>query len=235
MSCDPIRARISGYLDDELGVADAETVRAHLPGCSECRAELESLRALKHAIARLPGTEEPPGAIRAHVEAMRFDPPRLRYRRFIVASAAAAVILLAFYIGRVQQPARQLTDDLVADHLHSVPEVRPAEVTSHDPKVIAAFFAGHLPFDAVVPRLSHANLIGGRLCKLDGRRVQLLFYNHAGQTLSLFVTDQQQPNDGCESARGHSVCRRRQGDLTLFLVGVLPQAGLQSLLAEASF
>jgi anti-sigma factor RsiW len=235
MSCDPIRAKISGYLDDELGVADAEAVRAHLPTCSECRAQLEGLRALKHAIARLPSTEEPPGAIRAHVEAMRFAQPQPRYRWLIATTAATAILLLAFYLGRSQQPARQLADDLVADHLHSVPEVRPAEVTSQDPRVIAAFFAGHLPFEPVVPRLPRANLIGGRLCKLDGRRVQLLFYDHAGQTLSLFVTDRQQADDGCESARGHSVCGHRQGDLTLFLVGALPQAELRSLLADGSF
>lgn len=143
--------------------------------------------------------------------------------------------MLAFYLGRSQQPARELADDLVANHLHSVPEVRPAEVTSQDPRVIAAFFAGHLPFEPVVPRLPRANLIDGRLCKLDGRRVQLLFYDHAGHTLSLFVTDRQQPDDGCESARGHSVCRRCEGELTLFLVGALPQAELRSLLVEGSF
>jgi anti-sigma factor RsiW len=236
MDCRASRALLSVHLDGFLAVPEGDELQAHLPECPACRSRLESLRAIKHAVARLGDREEPPGAVRSHVEALRLasKAPRLWRRCAWAAAVAAAVAGTALWSFRASNEVDRLADELVADHLHSVPEVRPAEVSSSDPAEIERFFARHLPFAAVVPDLPGAALIGGRLCQIEGRRVELLFYRHEDRTLSLFATDRQLLEEGCHGARGHQVCSRSMGGLTFLLVGELPEDELRRLLLEAT-
>ncbi|MFQ5664863.1 MAG: hypothetical protein ACE5I7_00375 [Candidatus Binatia bacterium] len=195
------------------------------------------MRALKHALARLPSCEESPGAVRAHVEALRFGQrPRRPPRTVALGAAAAALLGLAIVtvvVHRSERAAR-LADDLVADHLHSVPDVRPAEIASSDRAEVARFFAHHVPFPAVVPAMPGATLLGGRLCRIESRRVELLFYRREGRTLSLFVTDRPVASDQCWTARAHHVCSWSNARVTMLLVGKLPQDELRRLLHESA-
>src|SRR5262245_2008498 len=78
MTCVEIGEHVSACVDGELPADLAATVEQHLSQCSACRARAASLRALKHAVARFPSREEPPGAVRARVEALRFSSRRAR-------------------------------------------------------------------------------------------------------------------------------------------------------------
>lgn len=237
MQCHESASLLSPYLDDTLpSAAELDALEAHLSACEPCRSRLASLRALKHAIARLPSREEPPGAIRAHVEALRLGRSRFGRRRALVPAVAAVValaVVAAYALRRADRTAR-LADDLVADHVSSVPEVRLAEIASSDREAIARFFADHLPFPVAVPAIPGAEILGARLCKIEGRRVELLFYRREDRTLSLFVTDSPIAGGECWAARGHHVCGRRQGGITMLLVGQLPAAELRRLLEESA-
>lgn len=57
MSCDSVRARLSPFLDGDLGPGEAEAVVAHLEGCAACREEREGLAALIAACRTLPRVE----------------------------------------------------------------------------------------------------------------------------------------------------------------------------------
>ena len=85
----------------------------------------------------------------------------------------------------------------------------------------------------MVPELPGTQLLGARLCRIDGRRVELLFYRREGRTLSLFVTDSPVAGEQCWAARGHHVCSRYMGTMTLLLVGELPADELRRLLNES--
>jgi anti-sigma factor RsiW len=232
---------LSARLDDALPEEDQERTEGHLAGCRECRQRLASLRALKHAVARLPGREAPTGALRAHVESLALRgrrPPRLG----VALPVALALTLAVGSWGLVSlrrlrnPPSPQLADELAADHLHSVPEAMPAEVVTEDGEAAVRFFTGRLPFTPVAPRLEGARLIGGRLCRVRGRRVQLLFYRaEPTGTLSLFVSDQDLGAEGCREARGLQVCSRRTGGLTLLVVGGGPPDDLRRLIDSAAF
>ncbi|MGH9161032.1 MAG: anti-sigma factor family protein [Vicinamibacteraceae bacterium] len=237
--------RLSAYLDGALPEAEREAVETHLTACAACRARLQTLRAVKHALARLPSCEEPPGAVRAHVEGLRFPQAARKHRRRFFGLLAAAVPLMAaaavlYVMSPVTPVPHELTNELVVDHLKSVPEVRPAEVASQDPHEVIQFFAGHVPFRPIAPVLPGARLVGGRLCSIAGERGQLLFYRanaEAGsteQTLSLFVSGAPFETQGCRATRGHHVCGRTVGRLKLVLVGKLPEARLSRLLEKAA-
>jgi anti-sigma factor (TIGR02949 family) len=234
MTCDDMRERLSEWVDGELSPDVTVAVAAHLDTCAICRARADSMRALKHAIARLPSRESPPVALRARIDALRFTPPR----RVLLAGALTVAALVAFalvtslYLNGRNRPGASLSaDQLVADHLRSIAE--PAEIVSDDPHEVARFFAGHLSFAPVVPRLGGSALKGGRLCTLAGRRSELLFYDVNGETVSLFVANRGLAGPGCEASRGHQVCERRTGDVSLLLVGTQPPERLSRLLAEA--
>lgn len=240
MTCDRIADLLSPYVDGELAPGERPEVDAHLVGCAPCSGHVASMRSLKHAIARLASREEPPGAIRARVESFRFRSSGLRaasYRRLMsVAVVVALLVAGAYAIRRHQNPALQFRDDLVSDYLHSLPEVRLAEVTSTDPREILAFFSGKTPFVPVVPAVPSAQLVGARLCKVAGRRAELLFYTHraSGQNLSIFVCDRAVGDAGCHEHRGHHVCSRRSGNLTFLAIGEIPGHTLEQLLREAT-
>ena len=77
MNCDPSAELLSAFIDGEIGSADREELEVHMAGCEGCRSRFGSLRALKHAVARLEGREGPPGAVRARVENLRFERDQL--------------------------------------------------------------------------------------------------------------------------------------------------------------
>ena len=231
---------LSAVLDGALAATERERTEAHVAACAECDGRLASLRALKHAVARLPSREEPPGSVRAHVEALALR-GRGGFRLAVslpvlLAAGLAAGTWALLTVGRAPtEPAPQLADELAADHLHSVPEAMPAEVVTEDPETAIRFFSDRVPFAPVAPRLEGAHLIGGRLCRVQGRRVQLLFYRvDTGVTLSLFVSDQDLGSGGCREARGLHVCGRRARGLTLLAVASSPPEEVRRLLESAA-
>jgi anti-sigma factor RsiW len=231
--------RVSASVDDALAEAERESFEKHMAACTECRGRLLSMRAVKHAVARLPSREAPPGAVRARVESLPLQ--GVRSRRFgVLRWIAGALVLLGVASAglrlrhREERPSVDLAQALADDHLRSVPEAMPAEVTTSDPQQVVRFFSGRVPFPPVAPRLPGSKLIGGRLCKLDGKRVELLFYRSGGRTFSLYAFGDEMEVSGCREARDHWVCGRRLGDLTLLLVGQASGDELRRLLDEAT-
>lgn len=234
---------LSAILDGELEPGEKERFDSHLP-CGDCEARLAALGATKRALGALPGRVEPPDALRARVEALRFRRPdqaersgwRSRRRAVFVTFAAAmgaGALLLAWRSHFAPSARERSAELLVADHLRSVPEVRPAEVSSDDPATVERFFSGHVDFPPKAPALPGARLLGGRLCRVEGQLTELLFYQREERVLSLYVAGDSLGVDGCHRARDHEVCSTRRDGVTLTLVGRLPRAEIERLLAEA--
>jgi anti-sigma factor RsiW len=240
-TCDDWLELLSAGLDEALLDGERDRVREHAAKCPDCQMRADSFRALKHAVARLPSRETPPGAVRAHVESLGLRGRRsLRLEtavRWLLAAGLLSAAALYVAVRRGPDgPGAQLAQELVADHLHSVPEAMPAEVMTEEPAEAVRFFSDRVPFRPVAPRLEGARLIGGRLCKIQGRRVQLLFYRaHPNETISLFVSDQDLGGAGCRETRGLQVCSRRAGGLALLAVGGGTSDDLRRLLDSAAF
>ena len=54
-----VRTLLSSYIDGEVSASEARRVAAHLSGCDECVAELESLRATTTLLGQLPSLDTP--------------------------------------------------------------------------------------------------------------------------------------------------------------------------------
>ncbi len=237
MTCAEMREHVSAWVDGELPEDLAAAVERHFTQCATCRTRATSKRALKHAIAQLPSREEPPGAVRARVEALRFRSRSVRAARavaWLMAVGAGIAIAVVAFSMRGRMSPHDLAEELVADHLRSVPEVMPAEVASQNPDEVRHFFLERVSFPPVAPLLPGAKLMGGRLCRINGAHSQLLFYQVRGRTLSLFVSPTPLGTEQCEATRGNYVCGRRIGNLALTLVGDLPADTLRQLLANAA-
>src|SRR5260370_41967598 len=96
-----MREQLSAGVDAELSLEDMHAVDVHLATCASCRARASSMRALKHAIARLPSREPPPGAVHARIDVLRFEQPRRGQVTRVLAAVAlvAAVAATALYFG----------------------------------------------------------------------------------------------------------------------------------------
>jgi anti-sigma factor RsiW len=241
MNCEQVSEVLSPYVDEELAPSERSGIDAHLAGCTSCREHVTSVRNLKHAIARLESRDEPPGAVRARVESLRFQSAGFSaapYRRRLLAVVVGVGLLAAaiFAVRRHQNPALPFGEELVSDYLHSLPEVRPAEVASNDPREVIRFFSGKTPFAPVVPTVPAAQLVGGRLCNVAGRRVELLFYAHgeSRQSVALFVCDHAVGGAGCREYRGRPICSRRFGNLTILAIGEVPGHILEQILRETT-
>lgn len=66
-------ARLTAFVDGELGRFARDRVLAHLAMCAECRAEVDRLRAVKERLLKLPDTE-PPGDLIGRLHAMASPP-----------------------------------------------------------------------------------------------------------------------------------------------------------------
>lgn len=239
MNCDSSSELLGALLDREIDSDGRDELEAHLAGCEACEDRFRSLRAMKHAVARLRSREDLPGAVRARVEGLRFTGSRRSRARaaWLAVALVGALCLVAgaIWLQRARPLTEVLAEQLVLDHERSLPEVKPPEVSSSDPQEVVRFFAARVPFAPVAPALPGARLIGGRLCQLEGRHVQLLFYSceSPSRTLSVFVSDRHLAEDGCREFHGHGVCCRRVGKLTVLAVGRVPGDSLRQILREA--
>ena len=95
-----VRSLLSSYIDGEASASEARRVEAHLSGCDECSAELESLRATTMLLGRLPSLDAPRSYALTAADVRSASPQRglpsfaAFSGGFVTAGAAALVVVL---------------------------------------------------------------------------------------------------------------------------------------------
>ena len=69
MECDEARDLLDAYADNALELAEAARLNRHLQGCAACRAELDAIRGLGHALRAQAPYHRAPDALRQRVRA----------------------------------------------------------------------------------------------------------------------------------------------------------------------
>lgn len=101
MRCDTTRAALLDYLNGELGVLPAWTVRRHLAACASCRAELAALQGFTHTLRRADLVPPEPA-----VAPRRYRTPRRRVLATAAALLTVGVLLLLPALHQSHQAAQ---------------------------------------------------------------------------------------------------------------------------------
>ncbi len=231
--------RLNVYVDGELPAGEELEVRRHLDICAICMAHVESLLAVKDAVAASAELRPVPHTLRGRLAARSGVDNRWRSFRVARRGLLAAGVLLAVVVAgdrRVPQPpfsmraprggSDRVVDALVADHLHFLQEPSAVEIGASDPERLAAALADEVGFPIAIPRLKGAALLGGRRCSLWGQKVALTFYEAHGKRLSLFIAERARfpspitPGSRCSASIGdYHVCLLPAGETVLAMVG----------------
>jgi hypothetical protein len=181
------------------GLADA---REHVNNCSRCVEFFEIEEGLRGRLKSGAPKEKATASLRENILSMMAKQKTTNQARsyFLVgklslkaslAFLAIVVILLSitfFYYPSSNKASLSLASRLAEDHLRNIPDS--VQISSSDPKTIEDWFKNKVDFAVLVPELSNARLVGGRLCHLDNNRIALLFYQKGGKPISLFVMDE---------------------------------------------
>ncbi len=231
MACNTPLDLLSAYVDGELAPPEELELRRHLDVCETCQRQVETLLALKGAVAASAETRPVPHTLRERLATLaKPRTGRFRGRRPWLAGLAAGLVLAVGVTGwfMLRPPTHTdvVTEALVADHLHFLQVPDAVEVASNDPQQIAAWFSDKVAFPVRVPALQDADLLGARLCSLWGHKIALAFYEVHGKRLSLFMADAatfplgSRPAGSCRTALGdYDVCIVPTSSTVLALVG----------------
>lgn len=186
-----------------VGPAPPEEVlraREHVAACTACRDFFAAEEQLQSLIrARLP-QETAPAALREKVLAMIAEergPRTPRARRSFRGSlrrALGALGLVAVLAGGIwlvqygnRAPAQPFASILVEDHVGNLSSTM--EIATSDPEAVQKWFRERAGFAFRLPATSEPQLLGGRLCHLQGRKAALIWYRHPRSTVSLYILD----------------------------------------------
>jgi len=108
----PSEIVLNDYVDDALGRVEHEDVERHLTTCGECRQTVDDLRELGRRVALLEPMQPPSQAWRRIERELERDirsaAPQRSASRYVVALAAAAILVLATVVGlRLASPGRR--------------------------------------------------------------------------------------------------------------------------------
>ncbi|MBX4907583.1 MULTISPECIES: anti-sigma factor [Rhizobium] len=205
--CPEWRVMLHGFVDGELDSDHAAQFEDHLAACTDCRAEVERVQAVREIIDQDGVKWRPPEALRSHVLSMlSFEqattsglPLPLRvagwrralvfFRQWSFVPSLAALAVGAFLFVNAPSQTALLQEQILSSHIRSMMADHLTDVLTSDQHTVKPWFNGKLDFSPPVSDLSKDGfpLIGGRVDYLGGRAVAALVYRRHGHVINLFV------------------------------------------------
>ena len=226
--------RTSAYLDGELDAQASAGAERHIETCSHCQALIaaagEASEALRGRATRL----RAPASLRTRIarsldeeeaKVVRLPSERPARRQFwfgaasgVGASAIAAAVALTVVVAPA---ARNLTADLVDDHVRALSSGQAIEVVSTSHHTVKPWFAGRAPLSPPVSDFAADGfpLAGGRVVTVAGGKAAVVVYRHGAHEIDLYVwpTGHVSPPSKAER-RGYHLVSWKDRDLTLAAV-----------------
>ncbi len=248
MNCSVARKIL--YPCPEKCVLSVETAPAleHWRQCAGCRSYFESESQWARALREKVGTEPGPEALRERIAAEVEHSQKIAVgatsrRRWMVAAALVLVASVSALLA-MRWPSRLFFQTLCEDHAKYVDAQ--AQVPSADGSRIESWFRDKTEFAVRVPALTNAELLGGRLCFLRGKKAALVFYRKQGRPVSLFELHRRDVSlaaldrwevDGVPiwraAMKGYSLAAFEQRGVVYVLVSDLRESELLELAAAA--
>ena len=189
MNCLEFQAALHLYVDGELGINETLAADAHSGECARCRNLARQERQFRQLLSRQP-REGAPAELRARIlSRVRRRGRVTTLRRWLVAPALAAAVLvavLALPIGRESTP---LVGELVDKHIAYAQIEKPAEFASSDRREVEEWFRQRAELRVTVPDYSPSGirLVGGRIAVASERKAAYILYEKGHTLLSVFL------------------------------------------------
>jgi anti-sigma factor RsiW len=209
MTCAEFQEHLDPFVDNELGLAEAQKIQQHLEQCPACEAIYASRLAVRESLqkpeVRFTLPEDLHSQIRAELSKQVPPSSRSGWRLptfqvsnwLLPALAGAAAVLLVWLGSTVFQTANRpsngllatVTAQLVSDHMRSLLPEHLIDVVSTDQHTVKPWFAGKLSFSPPVYDLSDHGfkLIGGRLDYLGNQEIAAVVFQRRQHYINLFV------------------------------------------------
>ena len=209
MTCDELNEHIDPFLDNELGLAEAQKIQQHLEQCPTCESLYASRLVVRQALQKPEMRFLPSADLREQIHGellKQIRPPARRTWRLPAFQfpswawptlAGAAAVLLLWFGSNVFLTANRsansviatVTGQLVSDHMRSLLANHLIDVVSTDQHTVKPWFAGKLNFSPPVYDFSDQGfkLIGGRLDYLGNQEIAAVVFQHRQHYINLFV------------------------------------------------
>jgi anti-sigma factor RsiW len=183
MNCEEARALLHANVDGELDLVHSLEVQTHLENCGGCSIAVQNHQTLRRAMQAGSLYYQPPSIGRLL--------PREKKPRGIYWSAglAAALVIAAFFVGRLQPRESNVAPEILDSHLRSLLPGHLADVQSTDQHAVKPWFNGKLNFSPPVADFAPQGfpLTGGRADSVGGREVAALVYGHRQHVINVYV------------------------------------------------
>jgi anti-sigma factor RsiW len=195
--------RAQAYFDGEVDASTAFEIERHVSTCGECQQLLRDLAEVRDRVrggVTLAGT---PAALRERIAQLLDDEAQVKLRDgrhrsavrsrpfwigvFSGAGSSAVAAGLAFVVFSWLFN-HGLSQELIADHTHSLMVAHLIDVVSTDQHTVRPWFAGRTDVSPVVADFTSQGyrLLGGRVAELGHRRAPVTVYQHGRHIINVF-------------------------------------------------
>lgn len=250
MECNEVIALLDSLIDGELTGNDKENLTAHITKCPSCKSELADMYKLQNDFKGVTSLSAP-DSLRVNIlhkineetlESGSFwsstkDKIKSMFTPianpvFTHAGAALFGAFLVFVV--IQQPFKTntLESEIVNAHINSLVSNNLITVKSNDQHTVKPWFAGKVSFSPYVPDLKDSGfiLLGGRVDKLQSKKVAVLIYLRNKHKINVFISPEITKNTAHSSqwrSKGYNAVYWHDGVFSYSAISDLSMEGLK--------
>ena len=225
-ACPDKELLLHALADGELDAGNALALEAHLATCPGCAAELAAIREVKARLAETPAAWQAPPSLLARFDAAMDEAAAPSPRRRVgsetwVMSGAIGALAASLAVLPFLPAGPNLQGELIDAQARSLEAQHLVDVQTSDRHTVKPWFNGKVDFAPPVVDLAAQGypLVGGRLDRIDGRRVAALVFHRRAHVINLFVWPGDAPTAPTLAHKeGYSLVRWGHGGLTFWAV-----------------
>ena len=246
-ACPDKELLLHALVDDELDAGNVLALDAHIATCAGCATDLAAIREVKAQMKAAPLAYTAPQSLLDRLDAALAQaeaPPPSRQRALRaetwVLSGTGAAIAASLALLAVLPSGVSLQSELVDAQARSLEAQHLVDVQTSDRHTVKPWFNGKIDFAPPVVDLASQGypLVGGRLERIDGRRVAALVFHRQAHVINLFVwPGDASPDPQMQQKDGYNLVRWGRGGLVFWAVSdadPAAMAGFQKDFAAAT-